>query len=82
MLLVQDKDSGASLVQATCNGVPLSWSTGGGGKPLQSSWTPEVGMACHHEGVREQALPAAPVISEVCMEGTTTKHYPLLLSLP
>ena len=28
--------------------VLLAWCTGGGGKPLQLSLAPEVGMACHH----------------------------------
>ena len=39
-------------------------------KRLQPSWTPEVGVACHHYGSREQAPPAAPVTSGVTTLGS------------
>ena len=41
---------GLSKGRAMDWGVPLVWAKCGGGKPPQSSQTPEVGMACHHQG--------------------------------
>ena len=37
----------APPVQARQNGVLLAWSTGGGGKPLKLSLTPQIGVASH-----------------------------------
>ena len=38
----------APPVGAKQDEVLLAWSTGGGGKPLQLSLAPEVGVACYH----------------------------------
>ena len=69
----------APLAWATGDWVPLAWYTSGGGKPLQSSQTPEVGVPCP---VHEQTPHASPVTSGISAEeGTATKHHPLLPSL-
>ena len=36
------------LTQVMGSEAPRVWVTGGGGKPLQPSQNPEVGMTCHH----------------------------------
>ena len=71
----------ASSTWAKCNGVLLAWSTGGSGKPLQSSLTPQMNSP-QTLGVHEQVPPAPAVTSEVgTEEGTATEHHLLLLSL-
>ena len=41
--------------------VPFVWPMGGRNKLLQPSQTPKVGVACHQQGVDEQAPIVAPV---------------------